>query len=320
MFLSIVIPIYNVESYIEKCFDSLFKQDLSSSLYEIIAVNDGSLDHSMEIVERYAKKYDNIVVYNKSNGGVSSARNVGIGLASGNYIVFVDPDDSIAENSLSKIYENLKKESTDMLIMRSFIEGGMERYAWSNFCPINKDMNGIDIFKKGYVRGSVCGVGYNRLFILKHSLLFVDGLTNGEDSLFFSLSLLHASKVRFADILFYYIYVRIDSASRDFNIEKIWRISNNLRAINHYLTDPLLTTEQKSVLYYQQYAVISSAVNHYTKLHKFNWIQLKKKLELSKMLPIKIDVFLPQRSKIRLLNFSFFLYFFFVFMKNICKR
>ena len=125
MFLSIVVPIYNVESYIEKCFDSLFKQDLSISLYEIIAVNDGSLDRSMDIVEKYAGKYDNIVIYNKPNGGVSSARNAGIKLASGDYIIFVDPDDYIAENSLSKIYENLKKESADMLMMRSFIKGGL---------------------------------------------------------------------------------------------------------------------------------------------------------------------------------------------------
>ena len=233
----------------------------------------------------------------------------------------MDPDDYIAENSLSKIYENLKKESADMLMMRSFIKGGLiECYAWSNICPVDIDMKGVDVFKKGYTRGSVCGVVYNKSFFIKHSLLFVDGLTNGEDSLFLSLNLLYAYKVRFTDILFYYIFVRTDSASREFNEEKIWGFSNNLRAINHYLSDSLLTTEQKSVLYYQQYSVISSAVNHYTKLYKFNWVLLKKRLELSKVLPVNTNEFLPQRSKIRLLNFSFFLYFLFVFVKNICKN
>ena len=67
MLLSIIIPIYNVEQYIGTCFESLFKQDLDSSLYEIIAVNDGTPDNSMKIVEEYAEKYSNIKIVNKEN-------------------------------------------------------------------------------------------------------------------------------------------------------------------------------------------------------------------------------------------------------------
>ena len=98
MYLSIIVPIYNVEQYIVSCFESLFRQSLDTALYEVIAVTDGTPDNSMILVEQYAEKYSNIRIVNKENGGVSSARNEGIKQAVGDFILFVDPDDTIAEN------------------------------------------------------------------------------------------------------------------------------------------------------------------------------------------------------------------------------
>ena len=101
--LSIVVPVYNVDRYLDECMESLVTQDIDSSEYEVICVNDGSTDNSGNILDKYAKRYCNVIVINKSNGGVSTARNMGIDNAQGKYIWFIDSDDFILKNSLSSM-------------------------------------------------------------------------------------------------------------------------------------------------------------------------------------------------------------------------
>lgn len=101
--LSVVIPIYNVEPFVERCIRSLLQQDLSLDDYEIICVNDGSPDRSAEIVDGLMKEYPNIFLINQQNQGVSRARNRGIEKAGGKYILFIDPDDYIQQNTLNMI-------------------------------------------------------------------------------------------------------------------------------------------------------------------------------------------------------------------------
>lgn len=103
MFFSIIIPAYNVQNYIKCCLDSILRQSCND--YEIILVNDGSSDDTGKICAEYSLRFDNIKLINKVNGGLSDARNSGIRIAEGEYILFVDGDDYIAIDSL----ENLKK-------------------------------------------------------------------------------------------------------------------------------------------------------------------------------------------------------------------
>ena len=84
---------YNTELYLEECLDSLLNQNISHDEYEIICVNDGSTDGSANILHKYFSKYHNIIVIDKENSGVSSARNVGLDIAKGKYICFFDSDD-----------------------------------------------------------------------------------------------------------------------------------------------------------------------------------------------------------------------------------
>lgn len=109
MKLSIILPVYNVEEYLEECLDSLINQNYQN--YEIIAVNDGSKDNSLKILKNYQKKYPHLVkVYDKENGGVSTARNYGIENAKGEYLFFVDSDDCILPNSLKKLGDHLEED------------------------------------------------------------------------------------------------------------------------------------------------------------------------------------------------------------------
>lgn len=105
MLLSIVIPIYNAEHYIGKCLDSILYQGIAPDSYEIVIVNDGSTDESSSIVRQYILKYPFIKLYNQVNQGQSAARNYGMSMANGDYIQFMDADDFLIENSLSKIVD-----------------------------------------------------------------------------------------------------------------------------------------------------------------------------------------------------------------------
>ena len=112
--VSILIPVYNVENYLEKCLDSVISQTMNN--IEIICVNDGSTDHSGEILEKYQKKDKRIIVVNKENGGLPSARNAGLEIARGKYIGFVDSDDYINSDMYEKMYRAAKKHDSDVVI------------------------------------------------------------------------------------------------------------------------------------------------------------------------------------------------------------
>ena len=113
MRLSIIIPIYNVEQYIEQCLVSILNKTYKD--IEIILVNDGSKDNSMKIIKKYLSD-KRIKVINKKNGGLSSARNVGLKIATGEYIAFVDSDDWIRIDKLVELYNIIQNEKLDLII------------------------------------------------------------------------------------------------------------------------------------------------------------------------------------------------------------
>lgn len=111
---SIIIPVYNAENYLERCIESVLNQTESS--FELLLINDGSTDRSLEICNHFAERDSRIIVFTQENAGVSSARNIGISNASGEYITFVDSDDFVGKSFLSNFSEVLNKESSDLVI------------------------------------------------------------------------------------------------------------------------------------------------------------------------------------------------------------
>ena len=116
MQLSIIVPIYNVAPYLRKCVDSLLAQDISDS--EIILVDDGSPDECPQICDQYAEQYSNIKVIHQANAGLSAARNSGIKVATGDYIMFVDSDDYLQPNVLGALMEQVRRDNLDVLRFR----------------------------------------------------------------------------------------------------------------------------------------------------------------------------------------------------------
>ncbi len=112
--ISILIPVYNVEKYLDKCLDSLISQTLTN--IEIICVNDGSTDNSKQILESYQKKDSRVKVINKENGGLPSARNAGLDAAKGKYVGFVDSDDYVEINMFEKMVAAAEKDDSDIVV------------------------------------------------------------------------------------------------------------------------------------------------------------------------------------------------------------
>ncbi|QGS69684.1 glycosyltransferase [Oceanobacillus sp. 143] len=140
--ISIIVPIYNVEKYLEACLNSILAQSYFD--FELILVNDGSLDRSGEICDLYAEKDNRIRVIHKMNGGVSSARNKGINTANGKYIGFVDPDDTILPTMFELLIKSALEHNADIVVSPfttiNLIENKVSRSAvWEEIhCVIDK--------------------------------------------------------------------------------------------------------------------------------------------------------------------------------------
>lgn len=120
MDLSIVVPVYNVEKYVRTCIESIFKQGLDEKCFEVIIVNDGSTDRSLEVITDIISQHSNIVVINQENQGLSVARNNGIAAAKGEYILMPDSDDILIENSLAPLLEISTDTKADLVVADFF--------------------------------------------------------------------------------------------------------------------------------------------------------------------------------------------------------
>jgi len=113
--LSIIIPVYNVEKYIRTCLESIFRQDLDEDCFEVIIVNDGTKDGSITVIQDLIDLHKNIIVHNQENQGISMARNNGMQIATGEYILFVDSDDLLLDNSLSYLLTKAIQSKADII-------------------------------------------------------------------------------------------------------------------------------------------------------------------------------------------------------------
>ncbi len=112
--LSIIVPVYNSEKYLSTCLDSIVNQKTKFN-YEVVCINDGSKDNSINILEDYQKKYNFIKIISQENGGISSARNTGINNASGKYFGFIDNDDKISENYVESLMNRAYEKNADIV-------------------------------------------------------------------------------------------------------------------------------------------------------------------------------------------------------------
>ncbi|MFI3242412.1 MAG: glycosyltransferase [Alphaproteobacteria bacterium] len=118
--ISVIVPVYNVEKYLENCLNSLLQQTFND--FEVFCVNDGSTDNSLSILEGFAKKDDRIVIITQENKGQSVARNKALSLISGQYVVFLDSDDALPDYALQTMFDIAQKSNADVVVSEDFIK------------------------------------------------------------------------------------------------------------------------------------------------------------------------------------------------------
>lgn len=221
--LSIIVPVYNVEQYIRPCFESIFNQGLNDDEYEVIIVNDGSTDKSMEMIEDIISQHTNITIINQENQGLSVARNNGIAAAKGEYILMPDSDDMLIENSLKPLLEKALETKVD-LIVADFVK--IE--ANDNTLKIQqtdfniKEKTGFELFLED-LNPHECYVWrtlYRRGFILENRIRFIPGVYC-QDVPFTHEAYLKAKKcIKTPWLLYIYRKERPKSASVSFGKKK----------------------------------------------------------------------------------------------------
>ena len=202
--LSIIVPVYNVEPFLRKCVHSLEQQDLAAEHYEVILVNDGSTDHSGELCTELAKQYENIKVIKQENQGLSAARNTGMDVARGKYMMFVDSDDYIEMNVIGRVVEVAERNQAELCFFLA--EAFNEHGSWpTDHQPFayNQVYTGEYIMLHGMKVSSVWMNIYLSDFLRQIGLKFHKGLIN-EDIDFNMMLYPLAHRILFTDILVYH--------------------------------------------------------------------------------------------------------------------
>lgn len=187
--VSVIIPVYNAETYLPQCIESLINQTLKEC--EFIFINDGSTDKSKQIIEEYRQKDNRIKQLNQANGGVSSARNAGLKIAHGKYIGFVDADDYVEADMYESLYTAAIQSEVDIVFSNFESEIDGHKVITKYHFPVSQllDRNYIETEIKPYFLKSedlntVCNKIYISEIIQKHDLSFPQKLSLGEDGYF----------------------------------------------------------------------------------------------------------------------------------------
>ncbi len=267
--ISIIVPVYNVELYLRRCLDTIINQTLNE--IEIILVNDGSSDNSLDICRYYERLDSRIIILDKKNEGVSSARNEGLKVARGEYIGFVDPDDWIDFNMYESMYTKAKTGNYDIVMCNYFLErkisekveinlskkkfiGNDEILEWiikNMIAPVDLNSNQICI------AGAVWRMIFRRNIILSNSICFKRNLMYGEDLIFSIESLVNCNRVYILDEYYYHYFKREGSAT-------------NIYRYNHF--EEMLELEENIVEILKERQLYSEFENRVNIRHYLNYI------------------------------------------------
>lgn len=222
---SVIVPVYNIEDYIEECVESILKQVYPN--WELILVDDGSTDGSSMICRRYSAMDDRIIYLNKENSGQSDARNMGVSKARGDYLVFVDGDDFISKNALNDLNEEcLALENVDVILSTAMSElvQGTREISIGNM--LDKDeyrkLTGHDVLVKGLDNNftwSPCGKAYRKDFWEERGFFFPTGRIS-EDFTLIPKVVFYANTVGCVDNFYTYRRFR-NGSSASYNVKKM---------------------------------------------------------------------------------------------------
>lgn len=183
--ISVIIPVYNVENYLERCINSVLDQSFED--FEVILVDDGSTDSSGKICDAFSEKSQKVKTLHMKNRGVSSARNRGIECSNGNYIIFVDSDDYIDQNMLSELYREVQDNDIDLCLCgytQVFADKSVDVLPEDGTYGFREFLDVMKYWKLNCIIGSPCNKIFNKHIIENHRIRFRLDMNYAEDYLF----------------------------------------------------------------------------------------------------------------------------------------
>lgn len=321
--ISIIVPVYNSEKYIAMCIDSLVKQNFND--FEVILVDDGSTDNSGKICEKYAEKNDRIVLVTKENGGLCSARNAGIDVARGEYLLFIDNDDKLEADSLNIIWSAITELKCDILRFNrkriQIYENGKKKedvYGCIGICSENqKVVMTQKQFFENYrrVRSSGCFSGiWNGVFkrSLFSNLRFDTRITAGGEDWILNLELYNrCDNIGFIPDILYIYYRRmshsVSTTYKDNRIFAIKQAANKEKELIENNNVPMDELLHSDIMYISQIIKImmhpDSGLNRTDKIRILTEAVKEPGLNIKNMNVIRARI--PVLEKIYLLLFKY---------------
>ena len=238
MKLTFIVPIYNTAIYLPKCIDSLLNQDIPHSDYQIILVNDGSTDNSLSICEDYKDKHTNITLLTQQNAGQSSARNLGVTKAEGDYIWFVDSDDFIEPNCIRKCLEICNQQILDVLL-----------FCADEIDENNNTLKQLQQFPKSEIAAAFQGKSfltsmqyfncipfyiYRHQFLKEQNIRFFEGIYH-EDNEVLPQVFYPAQRILGYNKVLYHVNLRPNSTIRSINPKKAFDLIKVARSLSEYM-------------------------------------------------------------------------------------
>lgn len=221
-FVSIIVPVYNAEEYLDRCLESILAQTYIH--YEVLLINDGSTDRSQEICDKYALEDKRIHVIQKVNSGVAETRNVGIKAAKGKYISFIDSDDYIKSDMLEKMIIRAEHSNSDMVMCKYFIDNNGEIHqalmdyeeVYDGCLSIKEGL--LKLYYGEYHNGlySLCNKLIKKSVYIDNNISFDISLKRGEDAWFIFQCLKHCKHIEFIPEAYYYYYQNSGSIMHSF--------------------------------------------------------------------------------------------------------
>lgn len=247
--VTIIVPVFNVERYLKKCIESILHQTYRN--LEIILVDDGSTDRSSNICDEYAEKYENVKVIHKRNGGLSDARNSGIHMACGDYLMFIDSDDYIDSTMVEKMFSRIKEDQSDMVICGFEYVDEKGKYI-SSKNHFQDEVVTKDVFWHRMYNGyyTECVVAWNKLY----TRIIFDELRYDLDKVHEDEFIIHklinnCDKISFMYDKLYFYLQRQDGITRSlFSLKRLDAVEALIIRTTYFLDKQMYDYAEKSLL------------------------------------------------------------------------
>lgn len=317
--LSIIVPLYNKEHYIEKCLRSLLTQDIPDEDYEVIVINDGSLDQSREIVLRLKKEFRNLILIDQANEGVSAARNAGILSAKGKFLLFIDADDYVATNSLGQLIEYAEREYLDVMYLSFAVYNNNGIFCGETDYSLlkGKIFDGLKTYlithgKKERDSDRSVGIIIRKSILQKNKLSYLNDMPYLEDGHFIGKILCLAERCAFSDDPFYIHLINPESASNsDLYITSRAR-KGFIKAALDFQDFTKITshtiTRQSLVNHLTAKFVLTSVISSINTKKIIEVLQVKRHLKMVGLNKINSNGLVSNKAYLRIYNHSFWLF------------